>query len=272
MEGAPKAEIPTARLVPAAGLEPAPESAPRPEPAPEPVEPVESEPDPESRVVAVRGLEAERVFNVDFTVGAGVTALMGPQGAGKTRLLRLLMGIDVAKAGTITVAGRGLPRDAIEVRARVGYVPEAPAFYPHMTATLLSQFLGGIYPRWKTELYYDLLARLGVPAKKQISVLLPTVRARLSLAAALAIEPELLLVDMPEDLDAMGRSELLLGVQEERGDVPTVVATSRPAEVEALADRVIVFARGSVLFQGVPAAFRQDASSLEAAYVQRIRG
>ena len=76
---------------------------------------------------------------------------------------------------------------------------------------------------------------------------------------------------MPEDLDAVGRSDLLLGVQEEGGGAPALVTTSRPVEVEGLADRVIVFARGAVLYQGALEAFGQDGSSLESAYL-RIRG
>jgi ABC-2 type transport system ATP-binding protein len=269
IEGSPKSEVPTARLVPEPeASKPGPVSEPEPVSEPGPV----SEPDPASPVVVVRGLDGEGIFNVDFSVGTGGTALMGPQGAGKTRLLRTLLGIEVAKAGRITVGGRAVPKEALEVRARVGYVPEAPAFYPDMTGTLLSQFLGGIYTRWKTPLYYELMARLGVPAKRRIATLLPAVRARLALAAALAIEPELLLVDIPAELDALGRSDLLLGVQEERGDIPVLVATSRPAEVEALAERVVVFARGSILYQGAPEAFAEGSSSFEAAYLSRIRG
>jgi ABC-2 type transport system ATP-binding protein len=204
-------------------------------------------------------------------VGRGLTVLLGAQGAGKTRLMRLLLGIEAPREGTLTVAGCSLPRQAIAARAKVGYVSESPAFYPDMTGVQLSQFLGGVYRRWKPKRFYELLARLGVPARRRIEALSPSLRARLALGAALAIEPELLLVDVPSELDALGRHELLLGVREERGSLPTLVATSRPAEVQGLAERVLVLGKGSLLYDGPPVEFGAEGQSLEAAYLERLR-
>ena len=101
----------------------------------------------------------------------------------------------------------------------------------------LARFLGDVYPSWSSDRYYDLLGRLGVPSRPAIDALYPAVRARLALGAALAIDPKLLLVDVPE-LDARGRADLLLGLREERGDRSVLVASAHPAELDGLADQL----------------------------------
>jgi ABC-2 type transport system ATP-binding protein len=76
--------------------------------------------------------EVQALRGLDLVLPAGIVGVLGPNGAGKSTLFRLLLGLDTADQGEVTVLGRRMPDFALEVRARVGYMPEDDSLFPNL--------------------------------------------------------------------------------------------------------------------------------------------
>ncbi|MCA8921891.1 MAG: ATP-binding cassette domain-containing protein [Planctomycetes bacterium] len=197
------------------------------------------------------GVQVGALQGVDLTlIGREVTALVGPAESGKSTLLRALLGLERVRGGTLTVAGHRLPRESRRVRAVVGYVGPDPTFYPSQDAASLGRFLGGIHARWAAPVYLSYLEALGIERERRLNELPLAQRMRVSLAAAFAMQPRLVLVDVPDALGDWGRDLLLNGVQQLRRDEAVLIADSRVQGLQDLATRVAVLAQGRVRYTG----------------------
>ncbi|MGI9518693.1 MAG: ATP-binding cassette domain-containing protein, partial [Pirellulaceae bacterium] len=112
------------------------------------------------------------IDGVSFEVPRGVVfALLGENGAGKTTSIRTLLGLETPTSGTTTVLGLDSRRKGIEIRRRVGYVPEQPALYEWMTVSEIGWFTAGFYPEGFLPRYYELVDEFDLPLKKKIRTL-----------------------------------------------------------------------------------------------------
>src|SRR5689334_10167718 len=103
------------------------------------------------------------VRGVTFGIPHGeVCGFLGPNGAGKTTVIRLLLGLLRPERGEVRLLGRVMPREAPEILARVGYVPERPHFDASLTVQELLRFQRAFYPRWDRGLAAELIERLEV--------------------------------------------------------------------------------------------------------------
>ena len=169
-----------------------------------------------SDVLDVTGLELrfgrkQRVLQgLDLDLAAGkVTVLLGGNGAGKSTLLRVLLGVLKPDAGTVRVFGQNPLQRHREVVERIGYVPDVPDVYPWMTTRDLLKFLEPQYPRWDRALVTDLVERLSVPLRTKFKSMSRGQGMKAMLIAALASEPDLLLLDEPfAGLDPVVREEV----------------------------------------------------------------
>src|SRR5664279_6155592 len=179
---------------------------------------------------------------ISFSVPKGsVYALLGRNGAGKSSLVRCLLGQQKPTAGRCFLFGEDVWKKRARLMARTGVVPEDPDAPPPMTARQLSAFCARIYPSWDAPAVEARLARFGAPAGTPYGSLSKGQRALVALALALASSPELLVLDDPTlGLDAVARRaffEELVGELADRGT--TVLLTSHDlAGVEQLATRV----------------------------------
>ena len=188
---------------------------------------------------------------VTLAVGPGrVYALLGRNGAGKSSLVRCLLGQQKPAAGRATLFGEDAWRSRRRAMARVGSLPEEPDVPPEMTAAEAVAFCARLYPVFDRAGAAGRLARFGVPADVPAGRLSKGQKAQLGLALALAPRPDLLVLDDPTlGLDAVARKELyeeLLGELADRGT--TVFLTTHDlAGVETIADRVGVLIGGRLL-------------------------
>jgi ABC-2 type transport system ATP-binding protein len=190
----------------------------------------------------------------DLEVAPGrVTVLLGRNGSGKSTFMKLCLGLLKAEAGTLTVGGHDPLKRARRVRQATGYVPDKPDCYQWMTAHELYKFLAPQYPTWNRDEVDRLVEMLSVPMDREFRALSRGEGMKAMLVAALAPEPELLLLDEPfAGLDAVAKEEVLRGVigalkEGER----TVLCTTHDLDVAArIADDAAILSGGKIVAHG----------------------
>jgi ABC-2 type transport system ATP-binding protein len=212
----------------------------------------------ETPVLSLRG--TRKVYGdfefgpIDLRVEPGyVVAVVGPNGGGKSTLMRMLMNLVQPDSGEVRLFGGAYPDDEVAIKRRIAYVPERPVGHDEMGAKSLGEFVLRFYPRWDQRVYQDLLRRARVEPDKRFGELSKGVQRRLSFALALATGAELLLLDEPTaGVDPFARREMLDEVSRfmeggHRGDGRTVVlATHVMEEVRRVADYVAFLVDGSL--------------------------
>jgi ABC-2 type transport system ATP-binding protein len=182
-----------------------------------------------------------------------VTVLLGANGAGKSTLLRCALGVLKPVGGSLEVGGLDPTREPKRVREVVGFVPDVPDVYPWMAVRDLFRFLAPHYPTWSETRARSLVETLSVPTNVPFRALSRGQGMKAMLAAALAPDPEVLLLDEPfAGLDPMVRDEVLRGVLGElRDGRRTVVCATHELDAAArVADRVAVLAGGRIVREG----------------------
>jgi len=217
------------------------------------------------RLLAIEGL-AKRfgpitaVDGVSFTVARGeVLGFLGPNGAGKSTTMRMITGYLPPDAGRVEVCGIDLARDPIEVRRRIGYLPEGAPAYGDMTPAALLDFVATLrrYPAGeKRQRLQGAIERLALQSVllQPIETLSKGFKRRVGLAVALLHDPEVLILDEPTDgLDPNQKHHVRTLLAEMAKDKAIIISTHILEEVEALCTRAIVIARGRIVADAKPA-------------------
>jgi ABC-2 type transport system ATP-binding protein len=191
-----------------------------------------------------------------LSVGQGeVFGFLGPNGAGKTTTLKLLMQLIYPTSGSAQILG--LPVGSAEVKRRIGYLPENPYFYDHLTAEELLEYFGSLFGYGaadRRQRASRLLDEVGIGAERRLQLrkFSKGMLQRVGIAQALLNEPELVFFDEPmSGLDPLGRREIRQLILRLRDKGCTVFFSSHVlADAEALCSRVAIVARGRLVAQG----------------------
>jgi ABC-2 type transport system ATP-binding protein len=204
---------------------------------------------------------------VSLAVPAGaVYALLGRNGAGKSSLVRCLLGQQRASAGRALLFGGDAWRTRRRAMERTGVVPEEPDAPEAMTARQLSEFCRRVYPRWDARAVSERLSRFAVPDATPFGRLSKGQKGEVLLALALGHAPELLVLDDPTlGLDVVARRALCEEIVGELADRGTTVflTTHDLAAFEGIATRVGILKEGAL-------ALDEDLEALRARF-RRIR-
>jgi ABC-2 type transport system ATP-binding protein len=182
-----------------------------------------------------------------------VYALLGRNGAGKSSLLRVLLGERPPHAGTARLLGEDPWTRRAALMERVGFVPEQPNAPPEMTPRRLTEFCARLHPRFDRALVSERLARFEIPADRPFGALSKGQKAEVMLSLALGPSPELLLLDDPTlGLDVVARDAVFREVIGELADRGTTVfvTTHDLRAIEAVADRVGILSHGRLAVEG----------------------
>lgn len=179
-----------------------------------------------------------------------VYALLGRNGAGKSSIVRCMLGFQKPDEGDARLFGEPVWKRRASLMARVGVVPETPDAPPEMKPFEILDFCSRLYPRWDHETATKRLERFKVPERTPFGKLSKGQQREVLLAAALASEPELLVLDDPTlGLDVVARKELfeeLITDLADRGTTVFVTTHDLPG-IEGIADRVGIMLEGEML-------------------------
>ncbi|HET9741415.1 MAG TPA: ABC transporter ATP-binding protein [Terriglobales bacterium] len=196
-----------------------------------------------------------------------IFGFLGPNGAGKTTTLKLLMGLIFPTAGTARILGRDW-RDP-SVRARIGFLPEQPYFYDHLTPTELLNYYGalsGVSAADRRLRIPRLLERVGLAGQERVQLrkFSKGMLQRVGIAQAVLHEPEIVFLDEPmSGLDPLGRREVREFIQSLNREGKTIFfSTHILSDAEALCDRVAVVNRGELRGTGLVAELTSHAAGL----------
>ena len=207
-------------------------------------------------VAAVEGLTVRygrtaACSGVTLSVARGsVYALLGRNGAGKSSLMRCLLGQQKPTSGRATLFGEDAWTRRADLMSRTGVVPEEPDVPAEMTARQVAGFCRRLYPAWDSKGVEDRLSRFGVPRDVPIGRLSKGQKAQVMLCAALGHGPDLLVLDDPTlGLDAVARKaffEELIGELADRGTT-VFIATHDLAGIEGIATRIGILKAGRLI-------------------------
>ncbi len=199
------------------------------------------------------------VDHISFTVNKGeILGFLGPNGAGKTTTMRILTGFMPATSGTARIAGYDVFEDSLEVRRRIGYLPEAPPVYPDMTVASYLDFVARIKnvpSERRAERVSDALRKTNIVDKRDqlIKRLSRGYKQRVGLAQALVHDPDVIILDEPTvGLDPKQIIEVRNLIKGLAGSHTIILSTHILPEVSMTCDRVVIINKGKVAAVDTP--------------------
>ncbi len=206
-----------------------------------------------------------------------IFAFLGPNGAGKTTTIKLLLGLIRPTRGTATIFGRDVAQDSVTIRANVGYLPQDPRFYEHMTARETLQYTARFFFRGpqaaldrRVEEMIDLVSLTG-KADRPIKGFSGGERQRLGIAQAEVNYPDLLILDEPAaSLDPQGRRDVLEVMTRLRKHTTVFYCTHILSDVQRISDHVAILNHGKLVRQAPIAELL--AGTGESVYVVTLKG
>jgi ABC-2 type transport system ATP-binding protein len=188
-----------------------------------------------------------------------VFGLLGPNGSGKTTLLRLLMGFLRPTRGRSTIDGRDCYRESVPVHAAVSYLPGDVRLVRGMRGRDVLAFFARLRRQGDSVRGVQLAERLGLDLSRKVAQMSTGMRQKLALAAVLAVDAPLLILDEPtSNLDPTVRSTVLALIDEARAAGRTVIFSSHVlSEIERIADRVVILRSGRLVHDQNMSAIRR---------------
>lgn len=200
----------------------------------------------------------EILHDLSFALNKGeIVGLLGPNGAGKTTTIKIISGILSAASGSVSVCGMPLPEQAVDVKQRIGYVPESAELFESLTGTEFLELSGRLHDVEEETLQnriQTILETVGLASdgSSRLDGYSKGMRQKILIAAALLHDPDLILLDEPLsglDVNASIMIKDLLGAL--ASDGKAILYSSHVLDVvEKVCDRVLIIHQGSLIADG----------------------
>ncbi|REJ83980.1 MAG: gliding motility-associated ABC transporter ATP-binding subunit GldA [Bacteroidetes bacterium] len=210
--------------------------------------------------------EQRALDGVSFDAGkGGVTGFLGPNGAGKSTMMKIITGFISRNAGVVEVCGLNVEEHPVEVKRKIGYLPENNPLYLDMYVREYLEFVAALYrvPGNLKDRAEEMISvtGLGLEKKKKIGALSKGYRQRVGLAQAIIHDPEVLILDEPTSgLDPNQLSEIRELIRNLGKDKTVIFSTHIMQEVEAICEKVIIINRGKIVADESTSVLRSSAS------------
>src|SRR5215471_15625963 len=196
--------------------------------------------------------------DVSSSFAAGAVGLLGPNGAGKSTMIKTLLGFIVPESGRLRVLGLDVAEAPLDIRARVGYMPESDAHIPGMNAVSFVAYCGELaglprvdaMQRAHEVLFY---VGLGEARYRNVETYSTGMKQRIKLAQALVHDPDLLFLDEPTNgMDPKGREEMLALIADivRNKGLNVILSSHLLPDVEQTCEHLVVLDKGAVATQG----------------------
>ncbi|MBY0496824.1 MAG: ABC transporter ATP-binding protein [Cyanobacteria bacterium] len=227
--------------------------------------------------LSVRYGKNQALKDITAVFPAGAVGLLGPNGAGKSTLLKSLLGFLVPERGSMKVLDLDVATSALEIRERIGYMPESDAHIPGMNAVSFVAYCGQLsglpavdaMQRAHEVLYY---VGLGEARYRNIETYSTGMKQRIKLAQAIVHDPDLLFLDEPTNgMDPKGRDEMLELIHDlaHQKNVNLILSSHLLPDVEYTCDHVVVMDKGTVATYGPIDALKGQGGRV---YEMRVKG
>ncbi|MER3463950.1 MAG: gliding motility-associated ABC transporter ATP-binding subunit GldA [Chitinophagaceae bacterium] len=196
--------------------------------------------------------EQKAVNNISFKVNKGeIVGFLGPNGAGKSTTMKIITGYLQQDDGSAFVSGIDVSQQPLEIKKKIGYLPESNALYYDMYVREYLNFVAEVHNVEKrNEKVEEVIALTGltIESKKKIGQLSKGYKQRVGLAAALIHDPEVLILDEPTSgLDPNQIVEIREVIKQQAKNKTVIFSSHILQEVEAICDRVIIINKGTIV-------------------------
>lgn len=214
-----------------------------------------------SKMIEVKNLSKDygslkAIDNVSFSIKKGeVVGFLGPNGAGKSTTMKIITGFMAPTSGSASIAGFDVFENHIEVKKRIGYLPETPPVYSDLYVWEYLQYVARLkkVPKEKVSLLVDRAiekTNLGAVKNRLIHHLSKGFRQRVGIAQAIVSDPEVLILDEPTvGLDPKQMAEIRDLIRELKGQHTIILSTHILPEVQAVCEKVVIISKGKIVAQ-----------------------
>jgi ABC-2 type transport system ATP-binding protein len=196
--------------------------------------------------------------DLSLSVPPGAIGLLGPNGSGKTTMIRTLLGLIPVDSGSGEVLGMDIRERPLDIRRTVGFAPEDECLFPHVEGVEFVAYAGelvGMSPSDALQRAHEVLnyVGLGEARYRKVETYSTGMKQRLKLASAIVHDPQLLILDEPTNgMDPAGRDEVLVLARDlaHNKGINLLFSSHLLPDVEAVCDYVVVLGGGKLLAQG----------------------
>ena len=204
----------------------------------------------EAKSVGKRYLGKQAVKDVDMVWEDGrIYALLGPNGSGKTTFMKMVAGLVKPTSGELYYNGKKI---GVESKRKVAYMSTEPFFYSYMNVKHVGKYYADFFEDFSMARYEELIARMDLKMTDKAKELSSGLAAKLKIAATLARDAQLYMLDEPlNGIDIIARESIIQTIVEAAGEGKTIVISSHLVdELEPIVDNVVFMKQGSVILAG----------------------